>query len=123
MRLITMFFFVVGLTVTGCGPKADVNVTPHGQAVLKADKIVTALSDFQDGVAASFYSGYLSGSVTLATALVVRDAVVAIHQTPEGAKATALAAIDSIQAQLTANPDLNKFIPYLISVRAVLGGL
>lgn len=106
--------------VAACGPKAAPNVSPAGVAQLKADKYIVALSDFQDGVAFAFHSGWLSARSTNLVAQSLEVAVKSIHAYPTGAKAVTITALDELEANLKNEPDYEKFIPYLESVKAVV---
>lgn len=123
MRSLVLSFVLISFVFTGCGPKAGPDVTPHGQAVLKADKVIVALTEFQDGISAAFYSEYLGAQQTVLIAQSLSVAVNAIHSSPEGALKTAIELVADLRKKLNAFPDAVKYGPYLDSLSIVLGAL
>lgn len=114
---------IVGLLFTGCAGKAKVGTSPEAQSILKANQYVVALHDFQDGVSAGFYSGYLGANQTVVIAQALSVAVDAIHQSPNGARSVVNTLISDLKKQLAAYPDAAKYTPYLDSLAAVIGVL
>lgn len=114
LLIITLLFSVN----SGCA-KEPPNLSPTAHSQFQSDRYIKALSDFQDGVEAAYQSGWLSRADTHKVAQILGVAFVTIHETPDGAKATALAAIQEI----TRSVDLTKFSPYINSVKSVIEGL
>lgn len=122
-QILISSILVITLAGGACSHKYATDVTAQGMAIDKSNQYIAALSDFQDGVSAAFYSGWLSGHVTVIVAMTLKDAVEVIHATPNGAKAAALAGLDSIASQLSTDPQLQRFLPYLDSARSVVRSL
>jgi hypothetical protein len=102
-----------------CAGKLAPNSSPEAQAQFKALQVVTALSDFQDGVIAANTAEYLSDKTAITVVKAVQVTLSVVEKTPQGAKASALQLIDELQKVLL-DPKLQ---PYLDSARAVLGAL
>lgn len=122
MKLLSSLL-VVGLLFTGCAGKAKVGTGAEAQSILKANQYVVALHDFQDGVSAGFYSGYLGASQTVVIAQALSVAVDSIHASPSGARSVVNTLISDLKKQLSQYPDAVKYTPYLDSLAAVIGVL
>jgi hypothetical protein len=118
---------IVALTLSvACGAKEPPNVSPQVHAQYVGDQFIRALTDFQSGVEADFYSGYLSQENTHNVALVLQSTFISIHATPNGAKAIALAGLDDIISKIQTSKlptELTKFLPYITAARSVIQGL
>lgn len=114
-KLVLVLVLSAGLSCA----KEPPNLTPQIHAQFISDRYLMALSDFEDGVEVGYRAGWLSQKDTYIVAQVLGVTGVAIHASPDGAKAIALAAITEIQGKV----DLAKFSPYLNSVRLVIEGL
>lgn len=109
--------FVIATSIS-CA-KEPPNLTPVVHAQFVSDRYLQALSDFQDGVEVGYHAGWLSQKDTYVVAQILGVTAVAIHASPDGARAIALAAITEIGTKV----DMGKFSPYLNSVRLVVEGL
>jgi hypothetical protein len=110
---------IVSIALTISCAKEPPNLTPVVHAQFVSDRYLSALSDFEDGVEVGYNAGWLSQKDTYTVAQILGVTGVAIHASPDGARAIALAAITEIQSKV----DLAKFAPYLNSVRLVIEGL
>lgn len=114
---------VLGIALLSCVncAKEPPNLSPTAHAQFVSDKYIVALSDFQDGVEVGYRAGWLSKANTHIVAQVLAIAFVTIHESPNGAKASALKAIDEIKTKV--GPELAKFAPYLDSLKKVVEAL
>jgi hypothetical protein len=112
------FILIFAILASSCA-KTPPNLDPVTNAQFQSDKYLMALSDFQDGVEVGYHATWLSQKDTYIVAQVLGVAGVAIHASPDGARAIALNALD----QISKSVDLSRFSPYLNSVRLVIEGL
>jgi hypothetical protein len=113
--------FVIGSS-TGCQHEPP-NLSPVAHAQFVGDKYIIALSDFQDGVTVAFHEQWLSKHGTNLIAQALEVIVKGIHESPSGAKAVALKGISELRLKLQAEPNAERYVPYLDSVQAVLEAL
>lgn len=117
--MLKRIILVIALAGSISCAKEPVNLTPVQHAQFVSDRYLSALSDFEDGVEVGYHAGWLSQKDTYVVAQVLGVTAVAIHASPDGAKAIALAALTEIGTKV----DMGKFSPYLNSVRLVVEGL
>jgi hypothetical protein len=106
------------LILVSCAGNLSPNASPEAKVKFKKLQVVTALSDFQDGVIAANHATWLSDTVAVATVTAIQVGLDAVEVAPDP-KAIALKVIEDIRKNVT-DP---KLIPYLNSVKAVVEAL
>jgi hypothetical protein len=118
MRLKKISLIVICLISINCAGNLSPNASPEAKAKFKKLQVVTALSDFQDGVIAANHALWLDDSVAVAVVTGIQVGLDAVEAAPDP-KAIALKVIDDIGKNVK-DP---KLVPYLSSVKSVLEAL
>ena len=109
---------VAVLIASACAGKLAPNASPEAQAKFKKLQVVSALSDFQDGVIAANHAEWLDDKTAVITVTAVQVGLDVIEVAPDP-KAVALKVLEDIGKQAN-NP---KLVPYLNSAKAVVEAL
>lgn len=106
------------LILVSCAGNLSPNASPEAKAKFKKLQVVTALSDFQDGVIAANHATWLDNETSVAVVTGIQVGLDVVEVAPDP-KAIALKVIEDIRKTVK-NP---KLVPYLDSVKTVLEAL
>jgi hypothetical protein len=114
-------FLLILVLLSACA-KEPPNLSPITHSQFIADRYIKALDDLNNGLEIAFKAGKLSKENTQIAAQIIQVALITIHDSPNGAKSSALTAIANIRLKVSAG-ELVKFTPYLDAARTVIEGL